>query len=249
MNKKLIALLISSTFLAPAMAVANDWDMPQFDPEASNPIVKPDATPDRNPPTWGGAPLPGKDNGIPGVPERPVGDATPDRNPPTWGGTPVPDKDNGIPGVPDRPVGDATPDRPSPTPDRPSPDFGETPDWGPDSTPEYGVGALPQAGSNEVEIANLRADFENFAKETGDRFDQLGAGFQATVNARPMVTNGQSGVGVGFGYAGSTEAIAVGVAHHFKDTGWSISGTVNHATSTSNVSSDTQAGAGVQFAW
>lgn len=75
------------------------------------------------------------------------------------------------------------------------------------------------------------------------RIDQTQALNAATVNARPMVTNGMTAFGAGVGYAGSEAALAIGVAHSFEDTGWSASGTVAAS------SDDSVLGAGVQYAF
>ncbi|MFS1467897.1 YadA C-terminal domain-containing protein [Vibrio lentus] len=75
------------------------------------------------------------------------------------------------------------------------------------------------------------------------RIDQTQALNAATVNARPMVTNGMTAFGAGVGYAGSEAALAIGVAHAFVDTGWSASGTLAAS------SDDVVVGAGAQYAF
>ncbi|MEZ9001169.1 YadA-like family protein [Vibrio splendidus] len=75
------------------------------------------------------------------------------------------------------------------------------------------------------------------------RIDQTQALNAATVNARPMVTNGMTAFGAGVGYAGSEAALAIGVAHSFEDTGWSASGTLAAS------SDDVVIGAGTQYAF
>lgn len=75
------------------------------------------------------------------------------------------------------------------------------------------------------------------------RIDQTQALNAATVNARPMVTNGMTAFGAGVGYAGSEAAISVGVAHSFVDTGWSTSGTLAASAD------DFVVGGGVQYAF
>lgn len=133
------------------------------------------------------------------------------------------------------------------SPDRPSPDQ-------PDVAPPINDDVI--AGLPRSDVDDLRADFEAFAAETNQRFlkmedkmDQVGASLHATVNARPMVTNGQTAFGAGVGFAGEVEAVAIGAAHSFEGTGWSVSGTINYASGTKNISSDVSGGAGVQFSW
>ncbi|WP_052319163.1 YadA C-terminal domain-containing protein [Vibrio sinaloensis] len=133
------------------------------------------------------------------------------------------------------------------SPDRPSPE---------EPSIEAPINDDVIAGLPRSDVDDLRADFEAFAAETNQRFlkmedrmDQVGASLHATVNARPMVANGQTAFGAGVGFAGDVEAVAIGVAHSFEGTGWSVSGTVNYASGTKNISSDVMGGAGVQFSW
>lgn len=89
-------------------------------------------------------------------------------------------------------------------------------------------------------------DMENFYQDVDARMDDVMASQHAITNARPFLINGGTAVGVGVGFAGDSSAVAVGVAHSFKDTGWSVSGSIN-ATSGSN--NDVSAGAGVQYSF
>lgn len=158
----------------------------------------------------------------------------PNRLPPTWGGDNVDEGAN----VPDR----------------------DLPTWGGDSVdvPVHDEGAsMPQVNPDySRSISAVEQDLFLFKQEVNQRFltmedriDQVGASLHAVTNARPMVSAGQTAFGVGMGFSGSVEAIAVGVGHAFGDSGWSASGTINHATGTGNVGSDTSAGFGVQFAF
>lgn len=134
------------------------------------------------------------------------------------------------------------------------------PTWGGDSVdvPVHDEGAsMPQVSPDYGRsIAAVEQDLFLFKQEVNQRFltmedriDQVGASLHAVTNARPMVSAGQTAFGVGMSFSGSVEAIAVGVGHAFGDSGWSASGTINHATGTGNVGSDTSAGFGVQFAF
>ncbi|MEZ9126692.1 YadA-like family protein [Vibrio splendidus] len=96
-----------------------------------------------------------------------------------------------------------------------------------------------QGQQNTSDIATLFNEVDRL----DTRIDQTQALNAATVNARPMVTNGQTAFGAGVGYAGSEAAISVGVAHSFVDTGWSASGTLAAS------SDDVVIGAGTQYAF
>ncbi|MGD8172356.1 hypothetical protein ACQEXU_11895 [Vibrio sp. TRT 21S02] len=129
------------------------------------------------------------------------------------------------------------------------------PGWGVD-TPNVDTDYPHVAPDYGRSIAAVEQDLFLFKQEVNQRFltmedriDQVGASLHAVTNARPMVSAGQTAFGVGMGFSGSVEAIAVGVGHAFGDSGWSASGTINHATGTGNVGSDTSAGFGVQFAF
>lgn len=118
---------------------------------------------------------------------------------------------------------------------------------------ESGKAAAQQAAVQQNQIDELYAlgnqnasDIDTLFKEVDrldTRIDQTQALNAATVNARPMVTNGMTAFGAGVGYAGSEAALAIGVAHSFVDTGWSASGTLAAS------SDDAVVGAGVQYAF
>lgn len=94
-----------------------------------------------------------------------------------------------------------------------------------------------QGQQNTSDIATLFNEVDRL----DSRIDQTQALNAATVNARPMVTNGDTAFGAGVGYAGSEAAISVGVAHSFVDTGWSASATLAAS------SDDVVIGAGTQY--
>lgn len=99
---------------------------------------------------------------------------------------------------------------------------------------------------NSKGIAKNSQDIQTLFGEVSrldTRIDQTQALGAATVNARPMVANGETAFGMGMGYSGNEGAIAVGAAHSFADSGWSISGTLS-ATQGGVV-----IGSGVQFAF
>ncbi|CDU04925.1 conserved exported hypothetical protein [Vibrio coralliirubri] len=118
--------------------------------------------------------------------------------------------------------------------------------------------ALAQAGQEayaniDGRVSELEVNFDNFKAETDRKFkemdqrlDATNASLHAVTNARPMVSNGQTAFGVGTGFAGSAQAIAVGVAHSFEDSGWSASATINQTT---GGYSEFNGGAGVQYAF
>ncbi len=97
--------------------------------------------------------------------------------------------------------------------------------------------ALGNQNSSDIETLFNEVD------RLDSRIDQTQALNAATVNARPMVTNGMTAFGAGVGYAGSEAALAIGVAHSFEDTGWSASGTLAAS------SDDVVIGAGTQYAF
>lgn len=136
----------------------------------------------------------------------------------------------------DRPQPDA------PVPQRPSPDLPSV------DRPQPG-GDSAHIHNNTMGIASLNKQFNQMKQEFNDKLDQTNAALHATVNARPIANNGDWAMGVGMGFSGSTEALAFGIAHNFKDTGFSVSGTFNFASGTSNVNSDTSGGVGFQLAF
>ncbi|WP_406733656.1 YadA C-terminal domain-containing protein [Vibrio scophthalmi] len=100
--------------------------------------------------------------------------------------------------------------------------------------------------NNALAIQDLEvsvADLYNQIDRLDTRIDQTQALNAATVNARPMVANGDTAFGAGVGYSSGESALAIGVAHSFEDSAWSASGTV------AITSDDTVAGAGVQYAF
>ncbi|WP_225874515.1 YadA-like family protein [Vibrio atypicus] len=99
----------------------------------------------------------------------------------------------------------------------------------------------------EKDLFLFKEETEQRFNEMDDRIDGTNAALHAVTNARPMVTNGQTAFGAGVGFAGSAQAVAVGVAHSFEDSGWSASATVNY--SNGSYSSDLSAGAGVQYSF
>lgn len=98
----------------------------------------------------------------------------------------------------------------------------------------------------EVNFDNFKAETDRKFKEMDQRLDATNASLHAVTNARPMVSNGQTAFGVGTGFAGSAQAIAVGVAHSFEDSGWSASASINQTT---GGYSEFNGGAGVQYAF
>ncbi|WP_176679197.1 MULTISPECIES: YadA C-terminal domain-containing protein [unclassified Vibrio] len=118
---------------------------------------------------------------------------------------------------------------------------------------EAGKAAAQNAATQQNQIDELYAlgnqnasDIDTLFGEVDrldTRIDQTQALNAATVNARPMVTNGMTAFGAGVGYAGSEAALAIGVAHSFVDTGWSASGTLAAS------SDDVVVGAGAQYAF
>ncbi|MGF1696348.1 YadA-like family protein [Vibrio lamellibrachiae] len=86
----------------------------------------------------------------------------------------------------------------------------------------------------------------NYNGEVQQRVDNSTAMMQATVNARPMVTDGQTAIGAGAGFAGDSEAMAIGVSHAFNEN-WSASSTVSATSETDNVDSEVSFGAGAQY--
>jgi hypothetical protein len=173
------------------------------------------------------------------VPEQPPVDNTPDRP---------------NPGVPTQPPVDNSPERPQPqeptqppvddnSPERPTPDYGDTPDWG-----------IPHTTDGE-RITTLENDFKTMAEENNRRFneqdekiDGVRAGLHAVANARPFVTSGEFAIGAGVGFSGSKEALALGGAYGINEQ-LSVSGTFHYESSGSYSSSDVAGGVGVQYSF
>lgn len=106
--------------------------------------------------------------------------------------------------------------------------------------------------NNSKRIDTLDTAFQQQAAETAENFKKVNnridgtqAMMHAVTNARPYVADGQTAVGVGMGYAGGSEALAVGAAHSFEGTNWSMSTTVNVLTF--GGSTDFSAGVGAQY--
>ncbi|MBC7004840.1 YadA C-terminal domain-containing protein [Photobacterium sp. BZF1] len=122
----------------------------------------------------------------------------------------------------------------------------------------YNTGSAVAAKSvaNEQRIDSLETGFKDMAARQ-DRFEEklnkmdkkmdgVMAGTHAVTNARPMVAGGQTAFGVGTGFAGSAQAVAVGVAHNFKDSAWSLSATTNVSTG-SGVKTQISGGVGAHY--
>ncbi|GLR74808.1 YadA C-terminal domain-containing protein [Aliivibrio sifiae] len=201
------------------------------------------------------------------TPERPTPDHSPD-----WGINPDkpvdrPQPDDASPDygkeIPTQPPVDNSPNRPKPddaspdygkemptqppvddnSPERPGPDFGDTPDWG-----------IPHVSDGE-RITSLENDFKAMAEENNRRFneqdekiDGVRAGLHAVANARPFVTNGEFAIGVGVGFSSSKEALALGGAYGINEQ-LSVSGTFHYESSGSYSSSDVAGGVGVQYSF
>lgn len=110
---------------------------------------------------------------------------------------------------------------------------------------------------NDIEAAGFSAvaaleqqytELNNRIDKLDQRMDGVMAGTHAINNARPFVQNGQTAFGVGTGFAGSAQAVAVGFAHSFEDSAWSMSATTNISTG-SKIKTEASFGAGVQYAF
>lgn len=106
-------------------------------------------------------------------------------------------------------------------------------------------GAAAYASLDE-RVGSLENEMFLFKEEVNQRFDATNASLHAVTNARPMVADGQTAIGVGTGFAGSAQAIAIGAAHSFEGTGWSASATINQTTGDYT---EFNGGAGVQYAF
>lgn len=93
-------------------------------------------------------------------------------------------------------------------------------------------------------MAKYSSDMADFQNDVQEQMDSVMASSHAISNSRPFLTNGGTAVGVGTGFSGDASAVAIGVAHSFVDTGWSVSGSVNATTGSD---SDVSFGAGVQY--
>ncbi|CAG23813.1 YadA C-terminal domain-containing protein [Photobacterium profundum] len=116
--------------------------------------------------------------------------------------------------------------------------------------------ATSQVNSNTNRISSLENDFktmvgrqDNFEKrldKMDKKMDGVMAGTHAVTNARPFAGNGQTAMGVGTGFAGSAQAVAIGVSHNFQDSAWSMSATTNVSTG-SGVKTDVSGGVGAHY--
>ncbi|WP_087026226.1 YadA-like family protein [Thaumasiovibrio subtropicus] len=192
------------------------------------------------------------DNSVPGVAERPqpqVPGNLPDVNVPERPQPELPPAHLPVTDVERPQPDDATPSRPQPddvTPERPQPD--NTPDRPEPVDPSFGIPAIG-AGDNQVRIDSLEASFQEMAREMRDHAEQLDgvrAGMHAVTNARPFVAEGEFGVGVGVGFSGSKEALALGGAYGINEN-LSVSGTFHYETSGKYSSSDVAGGVGLQY--
>ncbi|MCK8044767.1 YadA-like family protein, partial [Shewanella sp. 1CM18E] len=93
-------------------------------------------------------------------------------------------------------------------------------------------------------MAKYNSEMNDFQNDVQEQMDSVMASSHAISNSRPFLTNGGTAVGVGTGFSGDASAVAIGVAHSFVDTGWSVSGSVNATTGSD---SDVSFGAGVQY--
>ena len=96
------------------------------------------------------------------------------------------------------------------------------------------------------DMAARQDKFEDKLNKMDKKMDGVMAGTHAVTNARPMVAGGQTAFGVGTGFAGSAQAVAVGVAHNFKDSAWSVSATTNVSTG-SGVKTQVSGGVGAHY--
>ena len=96
------------------------------------------------------------------------------------------------------------------------------------------------------DMAARQDRFEDKLNKMDKKMDGVMAGTHAVTNARPMVAGGQTAFGVGTGFAGSAQAVAVGVAHNFKDSAWSLSATTNVSTG-SGVKTQVSGGVGAHY--
>ena len=210
------------------------------------------------------AELPGIDNSIPSVSDRPSPDFG---STPNWGIGPDKPVDRPEPAdpdfgqaVPEQPPMDNTPERPQPqkptqppvddnSPERPQPQVPVQPPM--DDSPEWGI---PHVTDGQ-RITSLENEFKAMAEENNRRFneqdekiDGVRAGLHAVANARPFVTSGEFAIGAGVGFSGSKEALALGGAYGINEQ-LSVSGTFHYESSGSYSSSDVAGGVGVQYSF
>ncbi|WP_242504877.1 YadA C-terminal domain-containing protein [Aliivibrio finisterrensis] len=246
MKKSILALSLTAIFSSSVMAetIQNSAELPGID--NSVPSVSERPQPDfGNTPDWGLGPT-----------QPPVADNSPERPTPDFGDTPH----WGI--SPDKPVDRPQPDDASPDYGKPmpptQPPMDDSPEWGlgptqppMDNTPEWGI---PHVTDGE-RITSLENEFKAMAEENNRRFneqdekiDGVRAGLHAVANARPFVTSGEFAIGAGVGFSGSKEALALGGAYGINEQ-LSVSGTFHYESSGSYSSSDVAGGVGVQYSF
>ncbi|MEZ8096854.1 YadA-like family protein [Photobacterium swingsii] len=120
---------------------------------------------------------------------------------------------------------------------------------------EY-TSAAKHVAKQDARISTLEQDFSKMAErqdalekrvdKVEKKMDSVMAGVHAVTNARPFVQNGQTAVGVGTGFAGSAQSVAIGAAHSFDDSAWSMSASMN-VTTGSGVKTDVSGGVGAHY--
>ncbi|MEZ8741506.1 YadA-like family protein [Photobacterium swingsii] len=120
---------------------------------------------------------------------------------------------------------------------------------------EY-TAAAKHVAKQDARISTLEQDFSKMAErqdalekrvdKVEKKMDSVMAGVHAVTNARPFVQNGQTAVGVGTGFAGSAQSVAIGAAHSFDDSAWSMSASMN-VTTGSGVKTDVSGGVGAHY--
>ncbi|MGR5079467.1 YadA-like family protein [Photobacterium swingsii] len=124
-----------------------------------------------------------------------------------------------------------------------------------EATKEY-TAAAKHVAKQDARISTLEQDFSKMAErqdalekrvdKVEKKMDSVMAGVHAVTNARPFVQNGQTAVGVGTGFAGSAQSVAIGAAHSFDDSAWSMSASMN-VTTGSGVKTDVSGGVGAHY--
>lgn len=245
MKKTILALSLTAIFSSSVMAetIQNPAELPGID--NSVPSVSERPSPDfGNTPDWGLGPT-----------QPPMDDNSPERPTPEFGDTPHwginPDKPVDRPEPVDPDFGQAVPEQPpiDNSPERPQPQEPVQPPM--DDSPEWGI---PHATEGE-RITALENDFKVMAEENNRRFneqdekiDGVRAGLHAVANARPFVTSGEFAIGAGVGFSGSKEALALGGAYGINEQ-LSVSGTFHYESSGNYSSSDVAGGVGVQYSF
>lgn len=125
----------------------------------------------------------------------------------------------------------------------------EEPKPRPDVTPDLPTGEIPGPYTPPSFERSLEDALLAQGEKSMEYHNNAMATTQATVNARPIPGNGGTAFGAGVGFAGDSEAISVGFAQSFRDTGWSASATLTGTSEGSYVESEVSAGAGVQYSF